>query len=731
MQQLEVRSLPNGKRYWVNPDTDDVVKEYIEPAAPALLKGSMDKVGKEVVETFQEAKAGPAIADYLTESLPALGSTIGFGLGNAPGLLAGSMIGTGTKDLIKKMQGTLGENEVMNNGLLKETVTNLGMDALGFGVGKVASGVLKLGKNTGSVLGGTLKDKVLGNGPGFKERLAEKFRPMAERYAARNTRMSPDAKEFVTSNIDFPGRVDDLTGVGSAADTITNLMQPQMVQKLNQERNDYFLKQFDTLRDKNSPLRVNFNGTKKATVDPSVKTNSSAENADVIQANLKEGYKKTKGVADTLWSRTKAMAGFHEGVETVTKTTPGGVSSILDEYGKPTKLADIVEKTKHAISGPINISRSKRIATTILNQVKATYNNPSSEKLYAMFDPEGKKFLAQLEGMVSGKGKVSFGAALDFKREMGEKGYKNLIASGWDEGLAKKLNGTMKDEIRASIKAWDSELSEQTLKNFDRANAVSQKIGENFKDIRELTSAMKNPLSGISDLKALLGDHVAAAKAIKSSSNKQETRRALASEYLGSMRDRMTQGGSNITDLKVLDELGSRNPEMFNLLIPPADRVVAKKLFGVIKELTEKPTMQGQNYLTFKEGQAGISLVGDFVQTLVGNKQPIAAVTGFGAKGGAIILGGKLFTERIALNPQVARNAIALSKLPPESPKAITLAKTVWGALRGVQVKVQTEGREYPAVINDNGKLEEVKPTEPKEPKGPTLPWLDLEPPPY
>lgn len=433
--------------------------------------------------------------------------------------------------------------------------------------------------------------------------------------------------------------------------------------------------------------------------------NPSEINATRAQGNIATGYERMRGLESRTWDQTRELARSYkqrfQGPATEVDT------GVLDANGQPMKM--MKEGSSEVIEGPINPMASREFANEILSGIKKAYNLNSTEDLFGAVAEEQKGAITLLGRIAESKGPIPMDVAIDLKRITGSKGFRNSIPNGVQEGMFRKLNSGLDADIETSIQGWDSPLKDHTLRQFRRAKALTTKKAQIFKDMSEVENLRSTPYSGTQEMKAILRDPNTVRNAIRGAKDRPEMRKTLQAEWLADTQSRASENGQFVGTSDILNRALDREHDgVFQSLFSPAEQTQIRSLFTTIKDLSSGVGNEGQRNLAMREVSNGISFSGALLQMISkGEMKPLLSASGKQLAG---IVGGKSFIKNVALNPQVARAAMQLQKVSPESPRAKALAKVVFGALRGTEILLTTPEGEQRALIDKNAELQMLSP---------------------
>lgn len=429
------------------------------------------------------------------------------------------------------------------------------------------------------------------------------------------------------------------------------------------------------------------------------------EIAGEVKRELQGGFEKARSFENRNFNASRAYADLVE--VQVPRQRPPQMSSVVDANGNTVQLP--AETFYETVKGPINLDKTREFVNQALRKIEKSYNVSNTEQLFPILSDEAKGMISIMQRVSAAEGPIPYTVALDLKRILGRKGFQNSIPNGIDEALAKKITGSLSEDIPASISSWQAPFNELALKTYNRGNAMSRKIGQNFKDISELENLRSNPLSGVGDVKRILTDPILIRKTVRSSANPTNTKKLLQAEFISDIQDRMTKDGVFKPNGEILERLFSdRDSAVMTELFPGNSGATVKKLFRTISDVSESVGNQGQQNLAMRETAAGISFGGSLLKAIQDGS--VAPLISGGGKVLSAVLGGKYFLEKVALDPKIARAAIQLNQTPQNTPRAKALAKIVFGALRGTQIYLTTPDGTQPAVINEDGKVEMIAP---------------------
>ena len=140
----------------------------------------------------------------------------------------------------------------------------------------------------------------------------------------------------------------------------------------------------------------------------------------------------------------------------------------------------------------------------------------------------------------------------------------------------------------------------------------------------------------------------------------------------------------------------------YRVVFTPAERKQFTEFAKAVGLTTREGSTVGLSALNYRRGYIALNLTSGLgAWALTG--QPSYGLASAGMSGTALI-GLKNFAK-VFTRPNVARTAIELAKLDPNSPKAKLMSKSILHLLRGARVMFGTGEGFYPAVISEDGRI--------------------------
>ena len=705
----EIRTF-NGKRYLVNSETDDVISEVKEkpavnvaPSAKITPSGNTN-IGDRLSMETKPNESGTAeegaknvaneplrrIGRFGLELVPPLiggAATVGGGLaGGVPGAIGGNLLGNQLGSRVGRGLRDVFGVEQPETSATQEGLANSAIDGLTFGTAKVLQAAPSLVRTLGK-----------GAKASAKFRLAEEVfqnKPLATSLARKvlnnKTGLSPETGAFLQQNPDFPITLGQIRGQNSNINFFENLLAKEEKLAVEAVQQDMLQKRITEGVNARSPIR------KK--VGTNLPVNPPELNAGVAKEELAGGFEKLSGLEKKTWDQTRALAeGYKVKVQGKPKKVPMPAEPGTLGFSKKTVEVAGDEET---IAGPIQMTKSRDVAKSILDKVKVNYNKSSTEELFSILEGEQKPLIAILDRIANTEGPVPMEVATDLIRITGAKGFKNDLAGNVNEALFRKLREDLKQDGINSIKGWEYGLRDETLRAWNRANAMTRQKNRVFKDIKEVSDLMFTPYTGKQELSAVLQDANSIKMAIRGAKDRVGMRKTLQAEKIADWQNRSSVDGQFKPLSETLLEVANRNDNAeFDALFTPAERKNLIQISKVIRDLPAGVGNQGQVNLTLRETSAGVE-AGGSLGKMIGEGSFKAA----GIKTIGVILGGKSFIRNVALNPEIARAALQLQKIPINAPKSKALTRIIFSGLRGTELLLKDqEGKEHPAIIGNDG----------------------------
>ncbi len=581
---------------------------------------------------------------------PALGQVLGSFAGGSVGQpVAGSAIGGGVGAAIDRLPSLLSGDPSQYG----DAALDIGKEAALGGLFEGAQPYLSKGLNR---IGSAIADKAV-----------RRFGPPA-------TRIAGDVA--AADRLGMPMSVSQTTGSRISKFLEDNFTSHKTQNALSETQDDVLQRAVDK-------LRLQHTGAPLPAESP--KELFGAQAQDILTKNraaMKQGVNDAYKIAD-----------FNAKASTVHYTIPAGqeATGLVGPDGQPVMR----QLTKDvSIEGPIAYPKTAGFINQIKPEIDRIYNSlPEASPKRAQFD-RLKQTMDQLSAGLTDDPNSKYIADWKTIKEFRTEVY-NAVGSKLDpsrgEGGLKKLADLLGQDIKDSVGGmWKSPID--SLKSIETANALHAEMSDTFN--RRVLNTMGNkfkPTDPSAVFKMAQRTPEAAGELVKAlGPNDQRPIKAHFFEQL------MMKTDSPDSALKMLE-----NPS-YKKVFSASDRADLTDLFRTDRRVSANTGSPRSLWLNYKTGVIGLGLATGAAKTIAGDEDKISDTALVGA---TLLIGGKVFAEKVLMNPRFARSAARLASLAPSSSEATTLRKTLLTAMRLGDVTVRLKNGETRKASVKNGEV--------------------------
>lgn len=533
---------------------------------------------------------------------------------------------------------------------VKELGVNLGTDLVGKGLGKILEGPVNE----------------------FKARIAKAF---------INKELDPDVVKYLQLHPNFNLPVSQVGG-NTVARGMEDILQHSRKTKMLQDLQDQFAHEWSQLVPSRNPEEL----------------------SGIIKTGIQEGRDSARGIAKSLYDKVAQNA------ESETVRIPGATkqeaTGIFDSRGKMTYKT--VSEPDITVKGPVYINDARDLAQNYLNQLKEQYGKKSSEELEAVFaqNPGGQQLITNLDRLARTDPKIPIDlkTATDIKAVFGDKANFNNVFKNSTEGTYSRLNHAVDNDIESSLAKFQT--APNALQDYQAAKSHYSDLMAIYKDNPTNAALLDTKLSGKAEVDRILKDPVSIRAAIKASKDPAVAQDALRQRFLSDfMPENLAIPKAGYDNTAALTKW--QNPEnqpQIKALFTPAQQQGMTEFFKTFAAIDPKASFAGVSSTSYRASKAAFYLAGSIVPFLTGTGHLASADAGLVT----VVLAGSSFAKRILMNPDAARLAAGLAKLPPTSQAAQEMSKLLFATLKGAQVVIQSHNGATlgTGTVNKDGKVQ-------------------------
>lgn len=368
-----------------------------------------------------------------------------------------------------------------------------------------------------------------------------------------------------------------------------------------------------------------------------------------------------------------------------------------------------VGRGTQSIEGPIAFTKTNKLAGKVIDKLNEDFGTESANTLLASVREEQRDAINALQRIVTLGGKpLSLDAALRIKAITGDKGFKSLFP-GAEESTFRRLNALIDEDIQKSMSAWPR-LGDIAPQIYREAKGSFEQSRVLFKETPTTSSLIEGPIGKIENIKTILKDPELIKRTKGAAKNPEQVKATLGSEFLADIIEKGVDPSTKQfrSSAPISEFLSRENDSIIRQLFTSNQRSAITNFFKVVERLDPKLPLAGVTALGIRAAGAGITLAPGLIDfAMTGSLKSSVQTSG-------LILGGLIglntFTKKVLLDPRVARIAANLAKLPPTSPQARAMSRTLFGALKGTQIMLMAPDGTIlgPAEIGKTGKIEQV-----------------------